>query len=307
MLSEEIYKISKLDKENKLSGISFQSQKHTIVYEYTSLFDPSFIYHMSCRVNAIGMYKIPSGFCMKSAKCQMYDLITIYNGSICLKTSRTIQTIPKNHVLFLNTDSDYVLTQEGAEQLEILIVRNQGFIAASYYNLLMQKTLHPIYIRTASFLSLLDRLRFYMAFPTNNNSVMIADTMTQIYSTLYLEYHKIPDPSAAYGYPQWLYDVILFLEKNLPKTINIPQLAKIAGISESLFYKLFREYTNYTPIQYINHLRIDRAKILLRNSDDQVQNIAREVGFSNTNYFIKKFSESTGQTPIEYRRYYQDQ
>lgn len=70
-------------------------------------------------------------------------------------------------------------------------------------------------------------------------------------------------------------------------------------------YRLCREFSKYyedTPLQYLNKVRIEKAKELLLHSDEKVGGIGQLVGIENTNHFIRLFKEKTGFTPLVYRR-----
>ena len=52
---------------------------------------------------------------------------------------------------------------------------------------------------------------------------------------------------------------------------------------------------------FIKTVRIERAKILLKNPEYSIQEISDKLGFTTRNYFTRCFREVTGETPIEYR------
>ena len=53
--------------------------------------------------------------------------------------------------------------------------------------------------------------------------------------------------------------------------------------------KLFKQYTGKTAAAYLNDYRLEKAKSLLLHTDVSVTDIALDVGFNNTSYFIKNF------------------
>lgn len=57
-----------------------------------------------------------------------------------------------------------------------------------------------------------------------------------------------------------------------------------------------------SPLQYLNSVRIEKAKDLLLHSDEKIGVIGQIVGIENTNHFIRIFKEKTGVTPLTYRR-----
>ena len=85
--------------------------------------------------------------------------------------------------------------------------------------------------------------------------------------------------------------------------ISIPCLATTCGISEVYLRKLFAETYGVSPVEYINRLRVDRAKELL-SVDYHISSseISALCGLSDYYYFCRLFKRATGLTPKEYRK-----
>lgn len=64
----------------------------------------------------------------------------------------------------------------------------------------------------------------------------------------------------------------------------------------------FKEKTGTNFSDYLNELRIGRAKELLLNPELRIQDVAAAVGYQNVNSFIRMFKRSSGVTPGEYRK-----
>jgi len=83
--------------------------------------------------------------------------------------------------------------------------------------------------------------------------------------------------------------------------MNVDQLASELGLGRSQFYRKIKALTNYSPVELLRRLRLQRAKEELARSEKSVSEIAYEVGFSTPAYFTKCFRDSYGKTPSEYR------
>ncbi len=84
--------------------------------------------------------------------------------------------------------------------------------------------------------------------------------------------------------------------------LTLEQLAQIAGLSVSHYSRLFKKVIGYSPIDYLNHLRMDRAKELLVLSDYRLKAIAGSVGFTDEFYFSRLFKKLVGVPPREYAK-----
>ncbi len=89
--------------------------------------------------------------------------------------------------------------------------------------------------------------------------------------------------------------------ENIHKNIDIKGIAANLGISYSLFRKTFKEYTGYAPAQYMQELKLRKAKELLAETNNSVKEISYELNFSSYEYFLSFFKKRVGHTPMEYR------
>lgn len=95
---------------------------------------------------------------------------------------------------------------------------------------------------------------------------------------------------------------VKFINENCCADFDVKQLAKLSGMSESRFYELFKEHTGYTPMEYKNKQRVNRAAIMLSDRNNTVEAISEQLNFSSPAYFRRVFKAVTGKTPKEYRK-----
>lgn len=88
---------------------------------------------------------------------------------------------------------------------------------------------------------------------------------------------------------------------NSAKHMPLTQLAKLASLSLSRFSHLFKEQVGETPLQYLEHRRVERAKELLQMTGRTVSQIAYECGFESPFYFSRVFKRNTGLSPKQFR------
>ena len=93
-----------------------------------------------------------------------------------------------------------------------------------------------------------------------------------------------------------------YIEHNLSEDISLDSLAQQAHFDKSYLIARFKESLGTSPMRYVSHLRIERAKVLLATTDDSITQIAQAVGFSSIHYFSRFFKEKEGVAPIEYRQ-----
>ena len=84
--------------------------------------------------------------------------------------------------------------------------------------------------------------------------------------------------------------------------IDFHGLASSLGLSYTVFRRMFQKETGHAPLAYQLEIRINRARVLLEQTDQPVSEIAQQTGFANVFYFSKMFSKRAGQTPSACRQ-----
>lgn len=92
-----------------------------------------------------------------------------------------------------------------------------------------------------------------------------------------------------------------YIEHHYEDKISIETLANLISAGRRTFERRFKEATNNTPIEYIQRVRIEAAKLSFEASRKNVSEIMFDVGYTDTKAFRDIFKKITGLTPIEYR------
>ncbi|RVL28525.1 GlxA family transcriptional regulator [Sinorhizobium meliloti] len=75
-----------------------------------------------------------------------------------------------------------------------------------------------------------------------------------------------------------------------------------SGLSERSFKRRFSAATGYTPVEYVQALRIEEAKQMLETEDVAIEDVSVSVGYEDPTFFRKLFKRRTGVTPAQYRQ-----
>ncbi len=94
---------------------------------------------------------------------------------------------------------------------------------------------------------------------------------------------------------------VQYARKHLSTQLSVRDLADKACMSESSFYRYFRNEFGMTPLQFLTQERMKWARELLLTGDRSVSDVSHEIGFSSVSYFINTFKEHTGTTPKQYQ------
>ncbi|GAE33705.1 response regulator transcription factor [Halalkalibacter akibai] len=99
---------------------------------------------------------------------------------------------------------------------------------------------------------------------------------------------------------------IAYVSENLKQKLSMKTVAETVHLNPSYFSVLFKEKTNLTFSDYVTRKRIQAAKNLLIQTKIPVSDIAEEVGYQTSKYFIKMFKDYEGITPSQYRKEHEE-
>lgn len=101
-------------------------------------------------------------------------------------------------------------------------------------------------------------------------------------------------------------EIVDYATEHFRENINVQALAEKYFMNPAYLGRVFRKETGMPYKQYINNLRINEAKMLLRKTDKKIYEVGRQVGFSECKHFIERFIKEVGCSPSEYRNRYME-
>lgn len=96
-------------------------------------------------------------------------------------------------------------------------------------------------------------------------------------------------------------NIIEYLKENMSQTVKLNDISKHFSYSLSSIKRIFKEETGSSIITYLNNLRMEKAKELLRDKRLSIGEIALNVGFANIYYFSNAFRKRWGESPSKFR------
>ncbi len=142
-------------------------------------------------------------------------------------------------------------------------------------------------------------------FPSNSTIIENIDKKYYLYEIILFFSEQFEMIMNATGNPSSnsiLDDVIYYIDHNYQNNIKLETIAPLFGYNSAYLGKIFTKAVNESFNSYVDHIRIKNSKKLLRDGDLKVYEIAERIGYSNVDYFHKKFKKYVGMSPAEYRR-----
>lgn len=92
-----------------------------------------------------------------------------------------------------------------------------------------------------------------------------------------------------------------YVAENYMNDISVASAAELCNMSYSYFSRFFKSVLRKNFCEYLNYVRVTEAEKLLISSDLNITEIAQEVGFSTSSYFIQKFKQYKNISPLQYK------
>lgn len=100
-------------------------------------------------------------------------------------------------------------------------------------------------------------------------------------------------------------NVLFWVKDNYHKDVGLQTVADKLQLNPSYISRTFSRDMHCSFSSYLTMYRLERAKVLLVETDKKILTIAEKVGFNNGDYFSVVFKKETGMSPQQYRHYYQ--
>lgn len=94
--------------------------------------------------------------------------------------------------------------------------------------------------------------------------------------------------------------VLSYIHRNFKQPISIEELSVLIDLRPPSVVKLFKDFVDKKPMEYINSYRINCAMEMLKKQDTSITNVAYECGFTDVSYFTKVFKKYSNLTPREF-------
>jgi len=153
-------------------------------------------------------------------------------------------------------------------------------------------------------------LSFYLKQDGDSSSGSMQNVVRQMFrlkdlEEYYLQYFRniasLLKTESVYALDDVVEKIKIYIQRNYHKDLSQDFIASLFYINRSYLSTLFRQRTGMKFIDYLNGIRIEKAKEMLTGSDRKMYQISKAVGYDNPKYFFRIFKKVTGMTPEQYR------
>ena len=111
----------------------------------------------------------------------------------------------------------------------------------------------------------------------------------------YIAQHNPDDANSRINYlKEWI-------RANMSSHLTVAEIAKQVHLNVDYLTRLFKKYEGITTLQYINHLKIEVAALLLIRTEMPINEVSKNSYFNDPKIFMRRFKKEMGLSPTQYR------
>lgn len=240
--------------------------------------------------------------CVKkgSLKCNAgNDVFDLQSGDICFINKQQLHHLNDNvddsehKVLIINTS---------------LITQNQSINDKCIRPMLEDKTFgHVRFDGSDSNASVIEKKMVEIEKTLKEKGVGYElEIISLIHEILFYIYRAYNNRTKKYKYNSLNVDtvqvMIEYIKDNYANDISLDDIADVGNVSRSQCSKLFKQFTDQSPINFLNLYRLEKSRELLRNTNKPISDVALDCGFNEQSYYNRLFLREYACTPLEYRK-----
>jgi YesN/AraC family two-component response regulator len=98
-------------------------------------------------------------------------------------------------------------------------------------------------------------------------------------------------------------EVVEYIQLHYSNDFSLSSLSSLCGLTPSYFSRVFKAKTGTPVFEYVNRVRVQKARALLKKTEMSIIEIAFAVGYNNVSFFNRYFRKLNRMSPREYRKY----
>lgn len=248
----------------------------------------------------IGHYYCSSDYYIKydSGQRCLLQIMYIVSGNLFVSYRNKSFTAKEGDIVLLDCSEYHYYRAD--ENLEFYFYGFDGSNSKQIFNYILET--QGVLINSKNNIIIGNFIKSSLDYYEENTSENPFDASMRIYKILNLLLQRMDAFSISKSEP--VEQSINYINDHLKAKITMEQLAKMVNLSPSYFSHLFKSNTGYSPRDYITNARMNKAKLLLAETNKSISEIAYAVGYVNGVSFTNVFTEKIGCSPKNFRYKY---
>ncbi|MBP1963192.1 helix-turn-helix domain-containing protein [Paenibacillus aceris] len=254
------------------------------------------------RVYACGHYHCLSGYRVQRQGPDNRILILTLAGSGQIIYRGQKFHLTAGHAFLIDCNEPHIYECVG-EKWEIKWVRFEESAGVDYENTVNEGKFQSIVLQKPGYVEgRIDTILEQINLNSSIADLKMAEALCGALTSLCEEKHVNDTLKISSSVTKAITETIIYIDLHYNEDLSIKDMAKMIHLTAYAYIRTFKRQTGLTPYEYLLKLRITKARMLLEQTDNSVNEISEQVGFNNVNNFIRKFKDLTNTTPLKYRQ-----
>ena len=229
-----------------------------------------------------------------------YEIIIYYNcNGICVLNGREY-SIGDNAVFLLTPQDYHRIESHNTDEAGSIVLEFSENIIDPYLMKKIPFSARVLYHPEDFLVKSIERLRNIYIAKQEYSMLNVKYLLNEILIELLIKGEKIEVESSSVN--PIIAKSMMYILTDVSAPIDLETISSKFGISTCYYSELFHSEVGITFKKWLNRVRIDRAKHLLKETDMTVIDIALDCGYNTFSHFVRTFSSINNMTPSEYRK-----
>ena len=249
-----------------------------------------------------GMFTFPTSCYLSFHTDAPYQFLYVYEGTLSITCENHTRKLSDRCAVLLPAAGDITIQIEKG-RCRYFQMYLSGLSLSRYHALLPETLQFPS--ESSDLFSLFHTMEHLNELPADSSEDPLFLCKTSMWITNILTemiiYARHPQKKRD-TIPDYLREIHHLFDTQYGENYSLDELENTYSVSK---YRICREFSKYygaSPVQYLNHKRIEEAKKLLLTTNETIHEIGSMVGIHNTNHFINLFKRETGATPLAFKQ-----
>ncbi|GAB1156848.1 AraC family transcriptional regulator [Paenibacillus illinoisensis] len=243
------------------------------------------------------------------------QFVAVLQGTALFHINDQKIIVTKGNGIFINSGAMHMAEDHGGNSNCIYLCLNLTPQLAAPSDLYV-KYVHPYITATnlpflyidggiawgAQILEVIRLIRTELVSQTPYYELKVASALLDMWTLLIKNGYALEYDASEMTRSRRMKDMLQWIHLNYADPIRLEDIARTGQLSRSETCRYFKQILQTTPMQYVMDYRIQKSIELLRFSGRSITEIAYEVGFNSTSYYINQFRKSMKKTPLRYKR-----
>ncbi len=270
------------------------------------------------KIYSVFFFQLNKNFIKKPESHDFWEFVYAYSGSVTIEADGIPLRLQEGDMFIHHPNQSHCLNRSKVASSKVFIASfDLKFSNSSFFNdkIFTASPVDRYYINTIIDMS---KSTFQISYKTQNQMILIASEtefggdqiVANLIELLLLNIYRQNKKEIAELTPieknysdEIVQQMIQYIENHIEEKPDIKEMARLTNYSRSTLAMRFKYATNHSVTEYHHLLLIDRSKELLKKTDKNINQIARDLNFCNQHYFSNLFKRYTQMTPSDYRAY----